>query len=112
VRIDARLVGMVIVGGVRPEGWPPAQSQIETIAADLGVEPATVTEHADGVYDLDAADRHRVLVSLPKIADLVTALAAQRSELLDRFSQIAALAGMVTTQDLANPNPMRQGSSL
>jgi excisionase family DNA binding protein len=112
IRIDTRLVGMVIVGGVRPDVWPPRPPQLNEIATDLGVEPATIVQHAAGVYDLDREARSRVLASLPKIADLVTALAAQRSELLGRFSQIAALAGTALTQDHVQPNPMKQGSSL
>ncbi len=92
VRIDNQLAGMVIVGGVRPEIWPPADSDLDDIAAGIGVDPEALLPHFAGVYHLDEDERRRVLSALPKIADLVSALAAERGELLSTFDQIAALA--------------------
>jgi hypothetical protein len=92
IRVDSRLVGMVIAGGVRPDDWPPDPRLQEAIAADLGVEPSWLTPHLEGVYELGTDDRARVLKSLPKIADLITSLAQERRDLHARFDRIAALA--------------------
>jgi excisionase family DNA binding protein len=112
VRIDTRLVGMVIVGGVRPEMWPPIPKALAAIANDLGVTAAQLEPHLGGVYDLSPDERARVLAALPKIADLVTALAAERSDLLARFSQIAALAGTATSPSHVSNHLPTQGRTL
>lgn len=96
IRIGSRLAGMVIVGGVAPEEWPPSPAQLAVIAEDLGVAGDDLAPAVDGVYHLDRTERRRVLAALPKIADLVTRLAAERNTLLEKFTEIAVLAGTVT----------------
>lgn len=106
VRVGSRLTGMVIVGGIAPEEWPPPPAQLQAIADDLGVAAEDLAPAVDGVYHLDRAERRRVLVALPKISDLITRLAAERSALLERFTEIAVLAATVTGDAVdAVPSP-------
>ncbi|MDX1450655.1 MAG: PocR ligand-binding domain-containing protein, partial [Acidimicrobiia bacterium] len=111
IRIDTRLAGMVIVGGIRPEAWPPSSDHLDAIAADLGVEASAISPHLDGVYSLDADTRSRVIAALPKIADLVSSLAAERSDLLATFGEIAALARNAAAPNVTTTEPTPRSSS-
>jgi excisionase family DNA binding protein len=93
VRVGSELKGMVIVGGIRPDAWPPPHEQIATIAADLGMDPDELAAHIDEVYDADTTQREWILAVLPRIGDLVSRLAQERGRLVSRLDAIATLAG-------------------
>ena len=92
IRVDRSLVGMVIVGGLAPADWPPDADEIVRISQDTGLDTTAIAKHAGEVYHLDTNDQERVLGLLPRIADLISHLAAARSQLLSRFDEIASLA--------------------
>ena len=92
IRQGGRLVGMVVAGGLEPPSWPPAPDQAAALAEGLGVPAAVITEHAAEVHRLDARERERVLLLLPRSAAFLSRLAAERSELVGRLDAIAALA--------------------
>lgn len=92
VRSGHLLLGMVIVGGLAPEVWPPTPETIAALAADLGVPPEQFREHADEVYRLGPGDQARVLEVLPKVAVLVSHLADQGGRVAGTLSAIVDLA--------------------
>ena len=93
VRVGSALQGMVIVGGVAPEAWPPAGEQIEALAAELGMSPDDIAGHIDEVYRLDRDQMDRVLSLLPGVGTLISHLASERGQLVTRLEAIASLAG-------------------
>jgi len=103
VRVDRSLVGMVIVGGLAPLEWPPGPEEVARIAGDTGLDPAGIAAHASEVYDLGQDDQDRILGLLPRIADLISHLAAARSHLLSRFDEIANLADPAMHNQRSNP---------
>lgn len=102
IRVDRSLVGMVIVGGLAPDEWPPGSDEIARISRETGLGPEAVAAHAAEVYELSDPDRERVLALLPRIADLISRLAAARSQLLSRFDEIASLADPVALNQRSN----------
>jgi excisionase family DNA binding protein len=57
VRIGPELKGMVIMGGIAPDSWPPPPEEVRAMAAKHGVEPEVLTAHLHEVYHLDATQR-------------------------------------------------------
>lgn len=93
VRVGSALQGMVIVGGVAPEVWPPGREQIEALAAELGMNADDIAGHIDEVYHLDETQLDRVLYLLPAVGTLISHLAGERGQLVTRLEAIASLAG-------------------
>ena len=93
VRVGNELLGMVIVGGVAPEVWPPSAAAIDGIAAGLGIAPELVAANIDGVFHLDPNEQARVLALLPQISVLVSHMAEGARQLVGRLDAIASLAG-------------------
>ena len=95
VRTGSELLGMVIAGGVARDDWPPEESEIRTIAAQLGVRFEQVAGHIDEVYEIDGVGRERILRLLPKVGVLVSNLAEER---LRHGNTLAAIAGLADTR--------------
>ncbi len=93
IRVGSRLVGMLIVGGVTPRQWPPPVARLADSALELGVPVDLLTDHVEETYYLDENQQRWVQDMLPRISDLISRLAAARSQLLDKLDAIAALAG-------------------
>ena len=97
IRVGNELLGMVIVGGIAPNIWPPDDSEIAEIANDLGVRSDFVAEHIDEVFHLSAADQQRTLELLPRIAVVISHMVGTASQLVNRLDAIASLAGDTET---------------
>ena len=93
VRVGNELLGMVIVGGIAPESWPPSATAVDGIAAGLGITSDLVAENIDGVFHLDPGEQARVLELLPRISVLVSHMAEGARQLVGRLDAIASLAG-------------------
>jgi excisionase family DNA binding protein len=98
IRVGARLEGMVIVGGIAPEDWPPPPAQVERLAAELRLPAATLSAHIHEIFRLDATERARILAFVPRVGVLISHLANERAELMTKFEAIAALAGTKNTR--------------
>ncbi len=79
VRKGSELTGMVIVGGIAPETWPPDDSQLAAVASEVGLPAHELIEHAPDVYHLDAAARQRILDLLPKFGVLISQISIDRA---------------------------------
>ncbi len=93
IRVGSELVGMVIVGGITPDAWPPGDAEIAGIAAALDIGEDTIRAHIDEIYWIDPSHRHWILRILPRVSDLISRLADARSQLVSRLDAIASLAG-------------------
>jgi excisionase family DNA binding protein len=82
VWVDLRPVGMVVVGGVTPESWPPSGAQLAGIAAEAGLAPDALAESVRETWDVPVEQQERILQQLPKFGDLISQLASARSRLL------------------------------
>ncbi|MGI9649293.1 MAG: helix-turn-helix domain-containing protein [Acidimicrobiia bacterium] len=93
IRVGPEVKGMVIMGGVAPAEWPPSADQVRGIAASLGVGADALADHIDEVFYLDRSHQAWVLEYLPRISNLFSRIARERSRLVDRLDTIASLAG-------------------
>lgn len=93
IRIGTNLAGMVIVGGVAPEEWPPDDAEIAVVAAETGTAEDTIREHIEEVYWIDQAHQDWIVRNLSRVSDLVSHLADGRGRLIQKLEAIAALAG-------------------
>lgn len=97
IRVGNELLGMVIVGGIAPEVWPPDGSEIAEIANELGVGTGIVAEHIEEVFHLDGDAKQRILALLPRIAVVVSHMVGTASQFVNRLDAIASLAGDIET---------------
>lgn len=93
IRVGSELRGIILVGGIAPEQWPPTLAEIEQISSDFGVDAHEVGAHVDEVFHLDTAARQRVLDLLPRLARFMSEVANERTQLLSKLDAIAMLAG-------------------
>ncbi len=82
VWVDRRPVGMLVVGGVTPDRWPPDPASLEQIADEVGVAVSTLHDAVAQTYDVDPDRRRWILRELPQFGDLVSRLATARHRLL------------------------------
>lgn len=92
VRVERELMGMLIVGGIAPDEWPPEQTTLEAMAAELGVPVQVFLDHLDQVYRLSPEQRERILPFVQRIADVVSFIVDERKALITRLEQIRRLA--------------------
>jgi excisionase family DNA binding protein len=91
IRVGHELKGMVIVGCIEPETWPPSQADIETIAADFDVDSKVLLESLHEIYQLDDGRKQEVLTFLPRIANIIAHIVNERNSLVGRLEAIASL---------------------
>lgn len=93
IRVGPEVKGMVIMGGIAPADWPPSADQVREMASALNVAAGQLADHIDEVFYLDRSHQAWVLEYLPRISNLFSRIARERSRLVDRLDTIASLAG-------------------
>ncbi len=93
IRVGAELKGMVVMGCIAPDTWPPPAEEIEAMAAEFDIEPDTIAAHIHEAFYLDKAERTRVLSFVQRIADIVAHIVTERYTLMGKLESIAKLAG-------------------
>ncbi len=91
IRVGSELKGMVIIGGIAPEAWPPSANQIASLAEVFGLSTTHVEANADAVYRLDKAAQEKALRFVQRIADIFSHIAEDRNVLSGRLQAIASL---------------------
>lgn len=81
VWVDLRPVGMIVVGGVTPDVWPPSRQRIVEIAAEVGLDPDVVGAAVSDTWDVHTERQAEILRLLPKFGDLISQIASARSRL-------------------------------
>lgn len=82
IRVGTELKGMVFVGGIAPDNWPPTNERLQAIAADLGVEPQLIFDHLQEIFFLSPQQKEQVLVMVQKIANVVSHILNERHQLM------------------------------
>ncbi|MFN8493606.1 MAG: PocR ligand-binding domain-containing protein [Caldilineaceae bacterium] len=91
IRVGSELKGMVVIGGIAPDRWPPEPRLLTGLATTFGLEQAYVEANVNAVYRLDKATQEKVLRSVQRIADIFSHIAEDRNALCGRLQAIAAL---------------------
>jgi hypothetical protein len=91
IRSGNELMGMVFLGGIAPEEWPPSPEQIDAIAAHYGLDPECVRNSVHLVHRLDKPDRDRALGFVQRMADICSHMLEDWSGLHRRLQAIASL---------------------
>jgi len=99
IRHGSSLVGMVIVGGVAREDWPPSDAEIASVAVATGVPANTIRDHINEVYWLDRAHQEWIVRNLSGVSDLISLMADDRGRMMAKFERIAALAAEFETNN-------------
>lgn len=81
IRVGSELKGMVVVGGIAPEAWPPTPSQIQVMAAEFKVKPERISPYLSEVFFLSQAEQTRLLSFTQRIANIVAHIATERQKL-------------------------------
>ena len=111
VQIRQRLTEMILSGAVT-EG--EALPSVRSIAADLSVNPLTVTKACDALVDIGIVEKRRGLGMFVKTGARAELLAHERDKFLKEdwpriIAQIRALD--LDPKTLLSPNPSAQGPS-
>ena len=91
IRVGAELKGMLVIGGIALEVWPPPVEQLEALAGQFGLTVAEVAAHVEEVYRLDQAGQERALRFVQRIADIFSHIANDWNALCGRLQAIASL---------------------
>ncbi len=92
IRANGEIIGMVVMGGVAPDSWPPEPNEIVELADEMHVDAGGLTDHIDEVYHVSQEDQDWILEYLPAVTSLFSKIAEERSRLVDRLDDIASLA--------------------
>lgn len=71
-RSGSTLKGMVVIGAIAPEPWPPSSESMQRAAEALGIAPGLLERHQQEVVFVDAVGRARLLDFVQRFADIVT----------------------------------------
>ena len=93
IRVGTNLAGMVIVGGVAPQAWPPTDAEIAAVAEETGTPAEVIDDHINEVYWIDQAHQDWIVRNLSRVSDLISHLADGHGRLIQKLETIAALAG-------------------
>lgn len=92
IRTGPNLAGMLIVGGVATETWPPPPAELEAVAAETGTPIAQIHDHINEVYWIDTAHQDWIVRNLSQFSDLISHLADGHGQLVQKLEAIAAIA--------------------
>lgn len=92
IRAGNEIKGMLILGGIAPELWPPDAQEVQTIAEDLGMEPSMIAQHVHEVHHLTLEQQQATLPYVQRIADIVSYIATDRLKNKQRLQKIIEIA--------------------
>lgn len=92
VRIGNQLKAMVIIFGVAPEKWTPGREVTEQISELVEIPANELENTLNTVFILSTEQKEKVLVTIRRIAEILSHVGSERSSLLDRLDSIAALS--------------------
>lgn len=84
IRSGTELKGMVVIGGIAPETWPPSHERLAAMAKAFGVTLDDLQANLDAVYRLDRTAQARALQYVQRIADIFSHMIEDRSQALSR----------------------------
>ncbi|MCS7056930.1 MAG: PocR ligand-binding domain-containing protein [Thermoflexales bacterium] len=78
IRVGSELKGMVVIGGIAPEVWPPADVRLSELARMFGADEMRVKANAQEVYRLDRDRLAKALRGVQRVADIFSHIAMIR----------------------------------
>jgi hypothetical protein len=94
IRSGNELKGMVFLGGIAPEEWPPSPDGIDEIATHYGLDTECVQTSIQAVHRLDKPGRDRALGFVQRMADICSHMLEDWSGLHRRLQAIASLTAL------------------
>ena len=91
IRVGHELKGMVFVGGIAPENWPPSEEKLNEIAAEFGVLPEAMAPHIEDVFYMGSDEQAHVLPFVQRIANIVAHIINERKDMVGKLDAIAQL---------------------
>lgn len=91
IRVGTELKGMVIIGGIAPDNWPPTQAQVDSMATIFGVPVETLNPHLDEVFYLNDSQKALALSLVQKIANILAHIITERTTFIGKLESIAEL---------------------
>jgi excisionase family DNA binding protein len=92
IRTRSELSGMLVLGGIAPEVWPPSHEQLLAIATSLSADVGLLEANVDAVHRLDRVQREKALRFAQRIADVFSHVVEDRSLIQSKLQAIALLA--------------------
>lgn len=92
IRVGNEIRAMLVVGGIAPDDWPPDETALSRIAADLDLDAELVRRHLDAVHRLSHEEQARALQYVQRIADIFAHIANERNQLVGKLRRIAELS--------------------
>ncbi|MCS6847111.1 MAG: PocR ligand-binding domain-containing protein [Anaerolineae bacterium] len=78
IRVGSELKGMVVVGGIAPDQWPPGDDWLSELARAFGADEARVKANVQNVYRLDREQQVKALRAVQRVADIFSHIAIIR----------------------------------
>lgn len=94
IRVESELKGMVVIGGIAPEIWPPSEAELKLLADTFGVSASYVQANVDAVYRLDRPAQDKALRSVQRVADIFSHIVSDQNALCVRLQAIASLTSL------------------
>ncbi len=94
IRAGNALKGMVFIGGIAPETWPPDARAIQELAQRFNCDPVDIQDNLAAVYHLDRNGQTRALQFVQRIADIFSHIVGDRASTHTRLQAIAALTAL------------------
>ncbi len=94
IRSGNTLKGMVFIGGIAPETWPPSAEGVHELAQRFQADPGYVEANIAAVYHLDRVAQERALQFVQRIADIFSHILEDRTLVHARLQAIASLAAL------------------
>jgi hypothetical protein len=91
IRSGNELRGMLFMGGIAPEAWPPSPEQMAALSGRFGVPGNVVGDHIMEAHCLDRQQRERALRLVQRVADIISQLLEEHGALSARLQTIASL---------------------
>lgn len=91
VRVGSELRAMVVVSGIAPTFWPPADTEIARLTEYLDASEAEVRRAIAQAFALSDDQRRQVLTYVQRIADIVAHITNERKILFTKLHNIAEL---------------------
>jgi len=92
VRIGNELKAMVIIFSVAPESWPPAREVVDRLSELVEIPAGKLSGVLETAYSLSPEKKEQALVTIQRMANILSHVGNERAELLDRLASIAELS--------------------
>lgn len=78
IRLGNELKGMVFIGGVMPDDWPPSEDEITLMAVRFGVPREQIVAHIQEGFSVDKTAREHILGFVQRMADVFSHMIEDR----------------------------------